>query len=368
MVSLREGGFGQPQAQHRGVDETSEYLSRYAPFFEHSHQMRALRRRIELVADTDASVLIRGESGVGKDLVANALHLASRRRASPFVKVNCAALPAELLESELFGHEKGAFTGAYRRKLGKFEVASGGTIFLDEIGDMPTGLQAKLLHAVENHEFARVGGSEVIRVNVRIVASTNRNLEAAVRAGQFRDDLYYRLKVISLHVPPLRERRTEIPILATMFVQRFSAQYQRNLSLSLESLRLLTEYSWPGNVRELENLLTRVVVLQDEQLICEELGSRAESHPPTLEPDILRNQTLKIIVRNATLHAERAAIKAVLERVNWNRAEAARALKIGYKSLLYKMDQCGLSRKLAARRQGGPTTEGQDNERDCSGG
>jgi two-component system response regulator AtoC len=335
-----------------GKQEPVSYRS-LAELFGHSAAMRAVRWGIEQVADTDATVLVRGESGVGKELVAKAIHAASLRGARPFVKVNCAALPAELLESELFGHEKGAFTGAYRRKLGKFEIADNGTIFLDEIGDMPLGLQAKLLHVLQDHEFARVGGSDVIRVDVRVVASTNRNLEAAVAGGHFREDLYYRLKVVTLSVPPLRARREEIPLLASAFVARFNAQWRRNVELSADSLKLLGEYAWPGNVRELENMMKRVVVLQREALLHEELGGGAAADPVVAPPPLPApptKETLRELARRAAIDAQRDAIRDVLTRVNWNRAEAARLLNMSYKAFLHKIDQCGLGRKRPLRR------------------
>jgi two-component system response regulator AtoC len=336
-----------------GFDESSEYLSHYVPVVGQSAPMRAIRRHIEQVADTNATILIRGESGVGKELVARAIHAASARRDRPFVKVNCAALPTELLESELFGHEKGAFTGAYRRKPGKFELADGGSISLDEIGDMPLPLQAKLLHVLQDSEFARVGGSDLLRVDVRVIASTNRDLEAAVRAGAFREDLYYRLKVIALVVPPLRERRDEIVPLAQMFVRRFNEEYGRRMTLSPESLRMLLAYGWAGNVRELENMMKRTVVLGSEEALQEELRSLAT---PSLKvvptPPAGPVNTLRQIARQAAVEAQREAIRDVLDRVHWNRAEAARLLNISYKALLYKIDQCGLARKRP-RRSGG---------------
>jgi two-component system response regulator AtoC len=303
-------------------------------------------------------VLILGESGVGKEVVAKALHAASRRGPRPFIKVNCAALPGELLESELFGHEKGSFTGAYRRKMGKFELAHGGTICLDEIGDMPIALQAKLLQILQDHEFTRVGGSAVLRVDVRVIAATNRNLESAVRTGHFREDLYYRLKVVTLHVPPLRERREEIAILARDFVHRFNQENRRHVTLSPESLRMLGEYSWPGNIRELENMMKRVVVLESEELLREELQSLMGDPEPEPEPvpapravvvELPAPVTLRELARRAALDAQRLAIRDVLERVHWNRAEAARVLNISYKALLYKIDQCGLGRKRPLR-------------------
>jgi transcriptional regulator with GAF, ATPase, and Fis domain len=327
------------------------YRTHYAPLLGRSAQMRAVERRIAMVADTDATILVRGESGVGKEIVARAIHEASPRHAHPFVKVNCAALPTELLESELFGYEKGAFTGAYRRKLGKFEAALGGTILLDEIGDMPIGLQAKLLHVLQDRQFARVGGAEVITVDVRVIASTNRDLETAVRGGVFREDLYYRLKVITLHVPPLRERAEEIPALAQAFVTRFNAEYRRELSLGQESIRLLCQYAWPGNVRELENMIRRAVALQNEQLLQEELSAMTDASEPVSPVAVARPDTIRDIARRAAMDAERTMIREVLDRVQWNRAEAARVLNIGYKALPYKMDRCGLARKRPYRRQ-----------------
>src|SRR5262245_3130762 len=236
--------------------------------------MRAIRRIIEEVAGTNAAVLIRGESGVGKDLVARAIHSASTRRQQPWIKVNCAALPAELLESELFGHEKGAFTGAHSRKLGKFEFAHLGTIFLDEVGELPLALQPKLLHVLQDLAFSRIGGRELIHVDLPVVASTNRDLEDALENGQFREDLYYRLNVVEIRVPPLRERREEIPALAAGFLAAFNRQYQRDVKLEADVLSLFGEYTWPGNVRELENVVRRLVVLANAKQVCEELLGR----------------------------------------------------------------------------------------------
>jgi two-component system response regulator AtoC len=354
-----------------------DYQATYAPMLGHSPRMRAVRQSIEQVADTDATVLILGESGVGKEVVAKALHAASPRGTRPFVKVNVAALPSELLESELFGHEKGAFTGAYRRKLGKFELAHGGTICLDEIGDMPIALQAKLLQILQDHEFTRVGGSSVLRVDVRVIAATNRNLESAVRSGQFREDLYYRLKVVTIQVPPLRERKEEIPILARMFVRRFNEENHRQVTLGEDSVRLLGEYSWPGNIRELENMMKRVVVLESEELLREELHGLMSDPEPELEAPPARRPapapvtaetvapvTLRELARKAALDAQRMAIRDVLERVHWNRAEAARVLNISYKALLYKIDQCGLGRKRPRRVPTPMTTV--DEEREAS--
>src|SRR5438105_14617659 len=238
---------------------------------EGSPHMRAIGTVIESIADTDATVLIRGESGVGKDLVARAIHAASSRRRGPFVKVNCAAVPQGLLESEFFGHEKGAFTGAHRRKPGQFEYANTGSFYLDEIAELPLSLQAKLLHVLQDFRFSRVGGHGIIDVDTRVIAATNRNLEDAMKRGEFREDLYYRLNVVEIRVPPLRERRDEIPMLAAWFLAKFNSQYGRQKQLLPETLARLREYPWSGNVRELENAIRRLVVLSDGEQAIEAL-------------------------------------------------------------------------------------------------
>src|SRR6187397_555071 len=237
-----------------------------------SPAMRHVALIIEQVADSDVTVLIRGESGVGKELVARAIHQRSTRKNKPFVKVNCAALPAELLESELFGHEKGAFTGAATTRIGKFEQANFGTIFLDEIGEMKPALQAKLLHVLQDAQFTKLGSNKSINVDVRIVAATNRDLEAMLARGDFREDLYYRLKVIEVTVPPLRERRGEITHLTQFFIDRYARRYNRPVRQLSEPLaHLFQTYEWPGNIRELENMIKRIVILQDEQLVIREI-------------------------------------------------------------------------------------------------
>ena len=238
-----------------------------APLLDGSAALRVIKNMVMAIADTDATVLLRGESGVGKEVVARAIHEASARRGHSFIKVNCAALPAELLESELFGHEKGAFTGAHRRKLGRFEYATHGTLYLDEIGELPVALQPKLLHVLQDFEFFRVGGHEPLSADVRIIAATNRNLELAMQQGQFREDLYYRLNVVDIHIPPLRERREEIPLLAARFLDAFTKQYQRPAELSPQIMATLMEYSWPGNIRELENVIRRFVLLGERAVL-----------------------------------------------------------------------------------------------------
>jgi len=313
--------------------------------------MQQVRDVIEKVACTTATVLIRGESGVGKELVARAIHAAGTPN-GPFVKVNCAALPGELLESELFGHERGAFTGAYQRKLGKFELARGGTIFLDEIGELSPSLQAKLLHVLQDLRFVRLGGQDAIHVACRVIAATNRDLEAALDTGDFRDDLYYRLNVVEIRVPPLRERKDEIPVLVSTILTRLNEEYGRDAQLPPAQIAGLVDHSWPGNVRELENLLRRLVVLGSAQSVEETLAAlkRGRGHAPVQrsgEPsaraaDAPTPLGLTEIARRAAQEAERQALAEVLDRVRWNRAEAARLLKVSYKTLLNKITEYGL--------------------------
>ena len=349
--ALGHGPSHQDPVQSRKPADRPKYFTEYERLFMHSPCMLAIKETIEQIADTNATVLIRGESGVGKEVVARAIHYASNRHDRQLIKVNCAALPSELLESELFGHEKGAFTGAYTRKPGKFELAHMSTIFLDEIGELPLGLQAKLLHVLQDSEFSRLGGRELIKVNARVVASTNRDLEAAVASGQFREDLYYRLNVVNITVPPLRERREEIPILATYFLKKFNEQYNRQSTLSAETMARLIEHHWAGNVRELENYVKRLVLLANEKLVLDTLAPKSESRTAKSSPTVeapaepLMDLDLKEIARQAAREAEREAIRRVLEQVHWNRTEAARLLKISYKALLYKIEQCGLGNK-----------------------
>ena len=319
-------------------------------------KMREVREIIEQVADTDITVLIRGESGTGKEVVARALFQLGNRRSRPFVKVNCAALPSELLESELFGFEKGAFTGAQKRKLGKFEYANQGTIFLDEISEMAPGLQAKLLQVLQDGEFSRLGGEADVRVDARIIAATNRNLEEAVRQAEFREDLYYRLNVVTILIPPLRDRIDAVPLLVDHFLQMYNERYKKNLEkLSAETMKLLMGYHWPGNVRELENMIKRMVVLGSEQTVIQELSQskpaglieadQEELDLAALGADFSNGQELdlKAISKRASQIAEKKVIERVLGQTRWNRKEAAERLKISYKALLYKMKENGLS-------------------------
>ncbi|CAN5661367.1 hypothetical protein BH23ACI1_BH23ACI1_01500 [soil metagenome] len=331
-----------------------------------SANMREVRYLIERVADTDVTVLIRGESGTGKELVARAVHTASPRRDRIFVKVNCAALPTELLESELFGFERGAFTGAIQHKPGKFEFANRGTMFLDEISEMQPSLQSKLLQVLQDGEFARLGGREDVRVDVRVVAATNRDLDRAVAEGRFREDLFFRLNVVCITLPPLRQRRDEIPALTELFLHRYSQHYNRpRLTLDTNTTRLFETYGWPGNVRELENLIKRAVVLGTDESIRRELSDAIEGRTrhspiPALQtrsatapaeqpaaapaPPPIPSGSLKDIGRLAAREAERELIYRTLEQTRWNRREAAEILGISYKALLYKIKEAELDK------------------------
>jgi two-component system response regulator AtoC len=340
-----------------------------------SEQMKEVRELIERVADTDVTVLVRGESGTGKELVARAVHKASPRRDRTFVKVNCAALPAELLESELFGFERGAFTGAIQQKPGKFEFANHGTMFLDEISEMGPPLQSKLLQVLQDGVFARLGGRQDVRVDVRVVAATNRDLESAVQQGQFREDLYFRLNVVCITLPPLRQRRDEIGPLTEHFLARYSEHYNKpRLAMATDTLRLFAEYEWPGNVRELENLVKRMVILGSDTAIRRELadaiaGRYLRVGPiPALQPSVAvapavavaaaapvarpappppapaLSGSLKDIGRTAAREAERELISRTLQQTRWNRREAAEILGISYKALLYKIKDAELDK------------------------
>ena len=356
-------------------------------FWGNGEEMRSIARMIDQIADCDVTVLLRGESGVGKGLVARALHQRSTRRTAAFVKVNCAALPVDLLESELFGHERGAFTGAVRTHVGKFEQADGGTLLLDEIGELKPALQAKLLHVLQDGEFSKLGSNKHIRANVRVVAATNCNLEEMRASGGFRQDLYFRLGVIELTVPPLRKRRDDFPRLVESFLARCSREYGRHVRpLSLQLRQLFSEYDWPGNVRELENMIKRIVVLQSEQLVVREIQHKLEQRaaaagmsaatatvaagmgarvarravagargadwpmteempvePSTLDPGARGDRSLVAVAKAAASQAERAAILHTLNKVGWNRRHAAQTLGVSYKTLLNKMKTCGLT-------------------------
>ncbi|HDI00318.1 MAG TPA: sigma-54-dependent Fis family transcriptional regulator [Firmicutes bacterium] len=331
------------QRSQRLADENlylrQEIEVQYGEMVGSSEKMRKVFEKIEKVARTDSSVIIYGESGTGKELVARALHYRSPRREGPFVKVNCAALAEGVLESELFGHEKGAFTGAIRRKKGKFELANTGTIFLDEVGDIPPAIQVKLLRVLQEKEIERVGGEGPIKVDVRIVAATNRDLPKMVEEGKFREDLFYRLHVIPIYLPPLRERKEDIPELVRHFLRKKCAQLGRKVpEVDPKALELLMEYDWPGNVRELENVLERAIVL------CE--GDRiGPSDLPLLverEGDVLRVPEGEVPLPEMLESLEKQLIERALEKARGVKAEAARILGIKTSTLYYKMEKYGM--------------------------
>lgn len=314
-----------------------------------SAAMESIRELIAQVADTDVPVLITGDSGVGKGVIARALHRASNRSGRPFVKVNCAALPDQLLESELFGYERGAFTGADRTRPGKFEMADGGTILLDEIGEISAGTQAKLLQVLQDGCYFRLGGKREVRVDARVVSSTNRQLEEAMGEGTFRADLFYRLNVVRIEVPRLCERREEIPLLVEHFLARYQAEYGRHVGpLSEQAIRALTRHDWPGNVRELENVVRRIVVLQDVEAGLAALTPAADSGAQGFDLDSLLGPQgelppLKEVSKLAALEVEGELIRRALDQTHWNRRQAARLLDISYKALLYKIRDCGIT-------------------------
>ncbi len=348
-----KGGNGEePQLRDR-VRKQRDFTMLYGT----SPKMEDVKDTIEQVAGTNVTVLIRGESGTGKEVVARMIHAKSPRKQNPFVKVNCAAIPNELLESELFGYEQGAFTGATRQKPGKFDQANNGTIFLDEISEMHPSLQAKLLHVLQDGEFARLGSKHDVTSDVRVLAATNKPLESAVAEGQFREDLFYRLNVVSIHIPPLRERRQEIPVFLDFFLSRYSEYYGKQRgAFSAYAVSRMMEYNWPGNIRELENLVKRFVIVGNEAQIIRELSTpkplmRSVAWNSATEPleensaqateELERRETESLslleIGRRAAMKAEREAIERVLTQTRWNRREAAKILKVSYKALLNKL-------------------------------
>lgn len=316
-----------------------------------SPAMRKIRAQVAQVAGVDVPVLMLGESGTGKEVVSRLIHKLSPRANRTLLKVNCAALPADLLESELFGYEPGAFTGATRSKPGKFELCDKGTILLDEIGEMPPTLQAKLLHVLQDQQFSRLGSRSMVKVDVRILAATNINIPEAIASRKFREDLYYRLNAFTIQLPPLRERKEEIPLLLRHFMGLFATRYGRTpLSVSPALVEACLNYRWPGNLRELENFVKRYLILGDESMVLHELESKPED--PSLPEEITatapqpkdRPADLKSLVRSSKDEIECEAISRTLKQTKWNRKEAARLLNISYKALLYKIRQYNLDR------------------------
>lgn len=337
MGRLLEAFAGTGKAETKEID-----LGEGRAFVRSSQRMRDLEKQAAMVARSDIPVLVLGESGTGKEIIAMFIHKMSRRSTRMFLKINCAAMPAELLESELFGYEQGAFTGAVKMKPGKFETCNGGTIFLDEIGEMPAILQAKLLHVLQDGTYSRLGGRVPMRTDVRVIAATNVNMKEAMARKTFREDLYYRLNGLSLVLPPLRERTEEIPALAAYFLRKGAEKYGMDpMPLSSSLLEAFSRYSWPGNLRELENVINRMLILRDEKAILAELNPAPP--PQSGSARTLDDTGLKHLVRGVKGEAESLAIANALEQKGWNRKAAASDLQISYKALLYKIKQYDLS-------------------------
>ena len=308
----------------------------YAEIIGKCEKMQQVSRLIQKVAPSDTTVLLLGESGTGKELFARAIHSLSARRKCPYVAINCAAIPRELLENELFGSERGAYTGAVARKMGKFEIAQGGTIFLDEVGDLDIALQAKLLRVLQDRTFERLGGTKTITVDVRVIAASNADLKKATEKKQFREDLFYRLSVFPITIPPLRERREDIPELAVYFVKKYYSEMKKpKKSISKEAMALLDKYHWPGNVRELENTIERAIILcEGKKILPEHLAIRI---PSPNEIRLREGAGLKEVGQYAQAEAERALIIRVLNQVRGNKRKASQALKIDYTTLFEKI-------------------------------
>ncbi len=322
-----------------------------AVVFGRCEAMQALRERLDKVASANVPVLIQGESGTGKDIIARMIHALSPWKSGPFVKVNCPAIPGTLLESELFGYEKGAFTGAYGAKPGRVELAHRGTLFLDEISELDLSLQSKLLQLLQDGQFCRIGAQEDKKVEVRVVCTTNRHLEQEIENGTFRQDLFYRINVVNLHLPALRERRADIQDLIDYFLDYYNHKYNcRARPLSPELVGVLQKHRWPGNIRELENLIKRYVILGNEDVISGDLVTREQEY---FNPDINLDGpiSLKKLTRQAVRELERKVILKVLQANQWNRKQAARALSISYRALLYKIRDAGLPPNRSIRRR-----------------
>jgi two-component system, NtrC family, response regulator AtoC len=314
-------------------------------YFGPSEAMQSVRQRVERAAGLNVPILILGESGTGKEILARFVHERSPWRRGPFVKVNCPAIPGTLLESELFGFQKGAFTGAHASKPGRMEMAQGGTLFLDEIAELDASLQAKLLHVLQDGHFTRIGDHEERRMDARIVCATNRQLQKEIESGGFRADLFYRINVITITLPSLSDRRDDIPYLAEYLRELFNRRFERDAApLSKETLQLLQQRDWPGNIRELENCVARYVVLGSEDTFFPERVERAPHHF-NIEPTPDGNIPLKRIAQQLTRKMERDVILKVLQANHWNRRKAAEVLKISYRALLYKVRQAGLPSK-----------------------
>ena len=321
----------------------------YDIFFSNSLTMNKIKMIIDEIAKTDITVLIKGESGTGKSLVAQTIHLNSPRGEKPFIKVNCAAIPKDLLESELFGYEKGAFTGAHLKKPGKFELANGGTILLSDIGELDISIQAKLLQVLQDGGFSRLGGEGDIKVNTRVITTTKDHFENSIIDGHFREDLFFRINVVSITVPPLRERKDQIFSLSEYFFNLYKKKYEKPIeSLSSKMITAFEEYQWPGNIRELENVIKRIIIFGEEKMAFQDFNQIMPEDgiaPELCEnfPPIALRRTdspgLKEVGKRAAEAAERETIQGALQETHWNRKEAAKMLRVSYKALLYKIQK-----------------------------
>ncbi len=347
-------------SSQNSISTLAQALGEFPPMdivFGKSEFMQALRRRIEKVASANVPVLIHGESGTGKDVIARMVHALSPWKTGPYVKVNCPAIPGTLLESELFGYEKGAFTGANGTKPGRVEMAHRGTLFLDEISELELGLQSKLLQLLQDGQFCRIGAQEDKKVEVRVVCATNRKLDVEIAKGTFREDLYYRINVVNLEMPPLRDRRSDIDDLASYFLEYYNRKYNcRARPLSADLKNSLQKYHWPGNIRELENLIKRYVILGSEEVISNDLVARPQEHY-TPEINLDGPISLKKLTRQATHDLEGKIILKVLQAHHWNRKKTARALNISYRALLYKIRDAGLPPNRSIRPVAAPPSE-----------
>ncbi len=352
LVSLAKKAVNHKSLVKENENLRSELKQKYKfdNIIGHSDSIKDVLQLVEKVADTDSTVMVTGESGTGKELIARAIHYNSSRVKMPFVAINCGAIPSELLESELFGHIKGAFTGAISNRVGRFELADSGTLFLDEIGDLQPSLQVKLLRALQERRFEPVGSTKTVEVDVRVIAATNVNLEEAVRRGRFREDLFYRLNVIPINIPALRERKTDIPLLLSHFLNHFNRNKTRKLSgFSEEALRRLSAYAWPGNIRELENLLERLSILKGEGLVdVQDLPTKYAQPPDNLELGNLDIPEHGLDFNSAVDQYENSLILLALEKTGWNRNQAAGLLRLNRTTLVEKIKKKGLKPPLSA--------------------
>jgi len=321
------------------LQEQLDELFGFRNFVGISPQIKRVYEQIKQVSQTNSTVLITGDSGTGKEIVANALHYSSKRKGKPYIKVNCAALPETIIESELFGHEKGAFTSAVARRIGRFELANGGTIFLDEIGDIPISTQVKLLRVLEAREFERLGGNETIKVDIRLITATNRNLEKAVKEGKFREDLYYRLNVINIKMAPLIERKEDIPVLANHFLEKYATEMNKSIAkISKKAIDVLKSYHWPGNVRELVNAIERAVVFCKGKILTE------KDLPSAITAQVTGLALGLDLASFSLAEAEKSLISKVLTKTNWNLKQAAELLEISRGTLYGKIEKHKIKR------------------------